>query len=224
MKLGIYYPITPLVITQQFGVNGEYYQANGIKIVGHNGIDCLAYHGQPVYAAHDGTAYYETDDTGGHGVVIVSDKAYDYKTIAGKNIQCFFKSIYWHLAKEPKYASPILVLAGNKANTGKGFPVKAGDLIGFADSTGLSTGDHLHFGFKPIVSGKAATSGDAPDVGIGDWINVEQHNGYLGAINPEPYFNGHFAGDAPKIIANLTWQVKLLTSAVELLTKLVHKS
>jgi len=162
-KISLYYPVSPARFNQHFGVNGAYYQANGINITGHNGIDFGTYHGQPVHAAHDGTAYYEADDTGGHGVVIVSDKSYDFK---GK--KAWFKTIYWHLChpvKEPKYASPIY-LKHPFANSGIGFPVKAGDIIGFADNTGLSTGDHLHFGLKPIVPGPGAASGDAPDVGI----------------------------------------------------------
>lgn len=193
MKLQLSSPINPLIITQHFGGNGEYYQANGIQVIGHNGTDCLAFHGQPIYAPMDGTAYYELDDGGGHGVVIISDKVFEYK-----DTQAVFKIILWHLCdpKETKYASPIWLAVGRKANTGKGVPVKQGDLVGFADSTGLSTGDHLHFGLKPITTGKAPLSGDAPDVGIGDWVNIEQKNGYLGAINPEPYLNGTFVSTA----------------------------
>ncbi len=58
MKFTISNPITPFVILQPFGVNGDYYQAHGINIKGHNGLDLKADHGQPVYATHDGMALY----------------------------------------------------------------------------------------------------------------------------------------------------------------------
>jgi hypothetical protein len=144
-------PIYPFIITQAFGVNGEYYQSNGINIKGHNGFDLKASHGQEVYASHDGWAYYEVDDKGGHGVVILGDG---------------IKTIYWHLCdpiKEPQYTSPIT----------KPRNVKAGEVIGYADSTGFSTGDHLHFGIKEINA-------------KGETINI--NNGYSGAIDPTPYF------------------------------------
>ena len=215
-KLSLFYPLTPYRINQGWGVNGEYYRANGINILGHNGIDLGVYHGQPVYASHDGTAFYEQDDSQGQGVVIISDKAYDYK-----GGQSFFKTIYWHLCdplKEPQHASPIYKFSQG-ANNGKGMQVKAGDLIGFADNTGFSSGDHTHFGLKPIRSGQAPTSGDAPDIGIGAWINVEANNGYSGAIDPTPFWNGHVATDAAKVLANLTLQVSLLQQVINLLLK-----
>lgn len=201
MKLELYYPVSPARLNQGFGVNGAYYQANGINIIGHNGLDLQAYHGQPVYAAHDGTAFYEEDSSAGHGVVIVGNAAVD--TAYGTSV---IKTIYWHLCdpvREPKYASPIWMRAGQTANSGRGFAVKTGDLIGYADSTGLSSGDHLHFGLKPIVIGVAPRSGDAPDVGIGNWIDALPTNGYLGAIDPTPYFNGFFAPQATQAVSLL---------------------
>jgi hypothetical protein len=147
-------PVQPFIVNQFFGSNGEYYRLNGINIDGHNGIDLRTFHGQTVYASHDGDAVYETDMKGGHGVVI---KAKGYKTI------------YWHFvdpAKEPQYKSPI---DNYKIN-----PVKAGDLIGYADNTGLSTGDHLHWGLKLISD---------------EGVTLNQGNGYLGAIDPLPFLD-----------------------------------
>lgn len=154
MKL--YYPVKPFIINQDFGVNGDYYQANGINIKGHNGLDLRATHGQPIHASHDGWANYEIDDKGGHGVVI---------TTTG------FKTIYWHMVdsgKEPQYRSPI--------ENGP-IMVKIGDVIGYADNTGLSTGDHCHFGLKQIDSAENT---------------INTNNGYLGAIDPKPYLIGEY--------------------------------
>lgn len=183
-KFEIFYPVRPMTILQPFGVNGEYYQQHGINVKGHNGLDILATHGQPVYAAHDGICFPEIDGNQGNGVVIRSNEAYDYN-----GQQVYFKSIYWHLVK-----ADAVVKTGQK--------VKAGDLIGYADSTGFSTGDHLHFAIKPQAWNE------------NDWIwyNTEQDNGYLGNIDPTPFFNKYYAIDAQKVLGIYLAIKKLLDS------------
>ncbi len=181
MKFSISYPLRPFVVTQQFGVNGDYYRAHGVNIIGHNGLDLQAYHGQPIYAAHDGVAFYEVDGSAGYGVVLVSQDKWDYLSDAYVH-QVSFKTIYWHLCDstlEPQFKSPI---EGNS-----GIFLKRGDLIGYADNTGLSTGDHLHFGLKPVLS-----SDEPPFV----WASADYANGYLGAIDPTMYFDGTYVGEA----------------------------
>ena len=187
-KLELWYPIKPHYVTQPFGVNGEYYRANGINIKGHNGLDLRALHDQPVYASHDGICYPGIDSRSGYGVVIRTLEPKDYN-----GEQVYFKTIYWHFLKN------ILVKAGQE--------VKAGDLIGYADNTGLSNGDHLHFGLKP----------QAQNESNGEWWNVENDNGYGGAVDPTPYFNGFYARDAASVITNLKTQVTILKNVVELL-------
>ena len=166
-------PIKNGVITQDFGVNGAWYQAHGINIKGHNGLDFFAYHGMPIYASHDGFAYYEWDSAQGEGVVIRSKEP---MMIDGKLTA--FKTVYWHFVdaqKEPLYKSPIKCYDINS----QGQEVKAGDLIGYADNTGLSQGDHLHFALKPISEGES----------LGAMYNLNQNNGYLGCIDPTPYLS-----------------------------------
>lgn len=190
MKLSLFLPVKPKFINQSFGNKDQKYTSLGLQ--GHNGIDLRAYHGQPIYAAHTGTAFYQIDSSGGHGVVIRTNVPYEFE-----DGEAFFKSIYWHLAdsaKEPSLKSPV---EGNS-----GMQVKVGDLIGYADNTGLSTGDHLHFGLKPQGVGE----------GNGDWYNVAQNNGYLGAIDPSPYLNGYYAEDSQ-------WVIKTWISLIDLLKK-----
>ena len=64
-------------------------------------------------------------------------------------IKAHAKTIYWHLIKE------IPVKVGQK--------VQAGDVVGYADNTGFSTGDHLHFGLKPQEKGENDWT----------WVNIE---------------------------------------------------
>ena len=121
----------------------SFYQAIGLK--GHGGIDVPSGLGTPVYASHDGVVF-EAQDYGpaGIGVVIF-------------NPQERFKTLYWHL----------------KSFTVKhGDPVKAGDLIGYVNNTGYSSGNHLHFGLKRTDN-------------LGNTINFD--NGYRGSIDPLPY-------------------------------------
>jgi hypothetical protein len=183
MKLELYYPIKPWIVTQKFGETAylSFYKENKVILSGHNGIDLAAIHGQPIYAAHDGWAYYEIDAGQGHGVVLRTDKEFEYED---RNV--FFKTIYWHMCnpdKEPKYASPV-----RNATLNNPIYVKRGDIIGYVNSTGLSTGDHLHFGIKPV-----AKTGEPNNT----WYNFEQNNGMYGAIDPTPYLNGkHANGDS----------------------------
>lgn len=169
MRLKLKYPITylgPVSISQGFGEVSPTYTSMGLK--GHNGIDFRAAHGQPVYAAHDGMASFQIDSGGGCGVVLITEQEFDYE-----GSTTLFKTIYWHLCNshtEPKYASPFEDKTGFTH-------VKTGDLIGYADNTGLSTGDHLHFALKPVAKGEA----------WGTYYNTDPSNGYGGCIDPLPY-------------------------------------
>lgn len=192
-KFRIQFPVKPWVVTQKFGetVNLQYYKNNNINITAHNGVDVLAKHGQPVYAAHAGICYPGVDDKEGHGVVIRTETPYEYN---GEMVH--FKSVYWHFLKES-----AVVKTGQR--------VEAGDLIGYADSTGLSTGDHLHFSIKPQLWNE------------NDWIwyNLEQSNGMMGAVSPEPYFTGEYAIDQRIMFI----QRKLIEALTALLTLLKKK-
>lgn len=180
MSLELFYPVKPLFYNQLFGNADQKYSDLGLQ--GHNGVDFQASHGQPVYAAHDGICYPEVDLKGGNGVVIRTLQPFDYN---GQPV--YFKSIYWHLIK-----ADAVVKTGQQ--------VKVGDLIGYADSTGVSTGDHLHFGLKPQAWNEENWT----------WYNVEQNNGYLGAIDPIPYFNRYFAQDAQKVVGIYQTIINLL--------------
>ncbi len=166
-KLQLYKPVRPWIVTQKFGETKllSYYKENGVFFNGHNGMDIACEYNSPIYASHEGVVEVQVDVNQGYGVVVISENTYDYK-----DGQAHFKTIYWHMINS------IQVKTGQK--------VKAGDLLGYADSTGLSTGNHLHYGLKPM--GKNLD---------GTYYNLEPSNGYTGAIDPEPYLIDKYAED-----------------------------
>lgn len=132
-------PISPWSISQRFGENRACVDiATGTKFItcdgnnpppgyksvykdgGHSGIDIPAKRWTRVYASYDGVVHgKETNEMRGLGIAI-------FHKIDGR----FYITKYWHLA-----AMDVDV----------GEEVKMGDFIGYADNTGWSSGDHLHF-------------------------------------------------------------------------------
>jgi murein DD-endopeptidase MepM/ murein hydrolase activator NlpD len=117
--------------TVDTGANDNGYVVNymgqgGMQYDGHDGHDYY-FPDQPIgtfiLAAADGIAYASTHR--GHGVWIQHDNGY--------------VTVYWHL---DKFAQKFRGLV----NTGRGIPVKAGDLLGSSGKTGFVIGSpHLHF-------------------------------------------------------------------------------
>jgi hypothetical protein len=162
MKLKLNYPVKNVSVNQSFGNVDSKYTSLGLKA--HNGIDYYAEDGTPVLAAHDGTVTYAgLDGSNGNLVVIMTDTPFEYG-----DGEAYFKTLYGHLK-----TGTFKVTAGQK--------VKTGQIIAHADNTGFSSGSHLHFGLKPVMQGEQ------------DWIwwNMEQNNGYNGAIDPTPYLPSH---------------------------------
>lgn len=194
-KLELYFPLKPWSVNQPFGNKMPIYTSLGLD--GHNGIDAFALDGTKIYAAHDGVVTFAGEDgSAGMGVVLRTNEK---KTWKGGE-PAFFKTLYWHMRKDG-----VLVRPGQK--------IKAGDLIGLADNTGLSTGSHLHFGLKPVYQGEADW----------EWWNVAQTNGYKGAIDPAPYFNGYAAQDAQTLLSTLQTIIAKLTEAVRIAALHVKK-
>lgn len=177
MKFTLKYPIVPATINQKFGEGKDYYKKN-LGLDGHPGWDFQAKDGQPVYASHDGiVTFVGYDGAGGLGVVIRTKDKYEYG--AG---DVYFKTVYWHL----KTGSVVVKVDQD---------IKCGDLIGGADNTGLSTGTHLHFSIKPVYQGEQSWQ----------WSNIEQNNGFAGAIDPAPYWTGEYAYTDNKFPVNIKY-------------------
>src|SRR3990167_4422512 len=167
MKLQLFWPLKPFIVSQYWGENPDFYQKN-YGMLSHNGEDHVGITGQTIYAAHDGIVTFTGEDgRGGLGVVVRTQEQYDYL-----NGQSFYKSIYWHILPNSFKVKP-------------GDIVKAGTPLAQCDSTGFTGGSHLHFGLKPVEQGESDWQ----------WLNIEQGNGWFGAINPESYWNGKYAAD-----------------------------
>jgi hypothetical protein len=109
------------VVTQSFGVNPQIYRRYGMP--GHEGVDMRALTNTNVYACADGDVYevHTKPNDHAYGIHVRLQHRDGYKTI------------YAHLAR-------ALVAMGDR--------LKAGDLVGRADSTGNSSAAHLHLSLK----------------------------------------------------------------------------
>lgn len=192
MKLELYLPVTPYSLNQPFGNNplnadgtsyyAKFLDSTGHPMKGHMGTDLKSTHGQPVYAPCDGMAFYVGPDPhGGDGIYVQATGTYDYE-----GGQAYMRVIHWHLCSkdDPQY-KPLI------PTDGASYPVKAGDLLGYADNTGApfeSNGDHLHWGLLPVHANGQP---------------IHPDNGFGGCVDIMPYWNGKFAASIP-VAAALT--------------------
>ena len=132
----------------------------------HKGVDWAAPIGRPVFAAFDGKISYAGDgEDYGNFIKVKHD--------AGRETR------YAHLSKFAQNAKP-------------GTAVKAGDIIGYVGTTGLSTGPHLHFelyvagrAIDPLQDVVAAVASDGSAVGkLVDRIIRVESGGSATAKNP----------------------------------------
>lgn len=191
-KLELWYPVKPNTITQGFGVNGKWYQDHGINIVGHNGLDFFCTLGQEICAAHDGLVIFSgLEANNGEYIEIITNEEKDMDGVIA-----YAKTVYCHFQRGGR-------------NVAVGDKVVAGQVIGYAGSTGLSTGVHLHFGLKRDTKGKGPI----------DYATLDWNNGYFGALNPKKYFNGFYACDAVKVQGTFSKIIDLLKQMITNLTK-----
>jgi len=142
-------PLKYCVISQIYGVNWtgipDAYTRWGLKA--HNGEDMRIAPDEICKATHSGIITRADYDKNGFG---------NYIEILDETRM--FKTIYAHGKK----------LLKSRTNN-----VKTGDDLMVCDSTGFSTGNHLHFGLKFLN---------------GDGSVKDYNNGYFGSVDPAPYF------------------------------------
>lgn len=143
-------------ITQKFGENLLDYTKicyDGECLIGHNGVDIAVLRGTPVVACTEGDVIQALTGAlpggGGYGnqVAILETTESGYR-----------EWVYAH-------ALSVFVKIGDHVNKG--------DVIMLADNTGMSTGDHLHFGKRERDKNKNV---------------LNYNNGYFGYSDPMPLF------------------------------------
>lgn len=179
-------PVKTNWISQRFGENRlPIYKERGM--LGHNGIDFASKYGEPIYwpcVDYEGMVYqHHIDTAGGYGIDILA-----------KTEDKVYKLRFWHLVK-----------GGDMPRIGT--TLSTGDLVGYADNTGHSKGNHLHFGLKPQVIDK-----------FGNYRNEFPDNKYYGAIDPMPFYNNIYVRD---YMVNLTGQVTILKRIIYLIKNFI---
>lgn len=118
-----HWPTRYKTVNQRWGANPEYYAQFGLP--GHDGVDIRALLGTDILAVAPGVVSSVYTDPNGHnyGIHVRLDHGDGWQTI------------YAHL---------------QQATVTQGQQVTGGAIIGKADSTGNSTGTHLHFGLKRL--------------------------------------------------------------------------
>lgn len=166
----------PASVGQPFGGHWADYSQFGLD--GHNGQDFPAPKGTPIFAVADGFIVEQTAKDTGYGLRI-SQRVDD-----GKKHYLF---VYGHIER---LENPVdLPYNWNE----KGHAVKRGQVIGYVDSTGFSTGNHLHLGMYEYDQN-------------GNKLN--SNNGYGGAIDPMPFIRNKM--EIFKILGEETLVVKNL--------------
>lgn len=150
--------------SQGFGLNPGTYAQFGMK--GHNGEDYACKEGTGIYAAAKGFCAFVGEDAKGYGKHVVqicsTDTANRYLYI-----------IYGHMLKQE-------VIVNEQ--------VEAGQLLGFVDSTGFSTGNHLHFGVRYIERRKPNAGETQMIINNVIYTILDYNNGYFGYVDPLPLF------------------------------------
>jgi hypothetical protein len=182
----IYNALPRAVMSQGFEAKPEmveFYKKLGMN--NHGGYDFYANDGEKLYFDCSCSGYVlntEVDASGGLGINIITEDK-----------DGIFKHRYWHL---------------------KGFAVKAGDevesgqLLGWCDNTGASTGSHLHRDMK--LMGKNPTNGSL--------YVVYPNNGTYGTVRWDDYYTPIFILDQ---IKNLKGQVSILQKLIDLWTIII---
>ena len=197
-----YNPVKNTFVTQKFGENKACQNVDG-KVIGstngicplgfdpmykkmgmdgHNGFDFITWSGQPIYHSFDfkGWIRTEVDTAGGMGIDIISTEPLLKCPICGQ--KHYLKARYWHNKRNEFEGERLATFKW--VTKYKDLIVGLGDKIALSDNTGLSSGDHLHFGLKWCDK---------------EGNGIHSNNGYYGAIDINDMHENIFVGDVVEI-------------------------
>lgn len=182
------YPICPFIVDQEFGENKACYNPFTKKVVikengvcpaysfdlyvssgmkGHNGLDSRAYVGKVLRHVGPKGLVTRIEHDRNKGLLV---EVITFATFDWGDGKDYLKIGYCHL-------DSILVQVGDE--------VGGNTILGKCGNTGASSSPHLHLEVKPVDNNS-----------YGEWYNVVQDNGFNGAIDPRPFFNGKYAPGA----------------------------
>lgn len=142
-------------VSQWFGGNPEMYAQFSLK--GHNGIDIGFPKGTEVVFPIRLWVTFVSNSAKGYG-----------KYLFGQTEEKFIDGTGYYLELVFAHFDEVV------ATPNKWYEI--GELIGYGDSTGFSTGHHLHLGIRPYVRLNQTS-----------FKQLNLNNGYLGYVDPEPY-------------------------------------
>ncbi len=170
-----------------------------LGMLGHNGIDAGTFYGEPVYYQFqwDTFAKNEHDRDGGVGVDLISKEPILECNEPNCHQTHHVKLRTWHHVKSLVYDN-------------QQFPQNTFIKIALSDSTGVSTGNHVHFWYKWC---------DASGGGL------HGNNGYYGCIKPNAViYDNQFIGNIVKKPADPLTLLDALRKLVLQLQKLVNNA
>ena len=203
----------------------EFYSLLGMH--GHNGKDWAIFRGEAIYFNVDipNVRWYaerDTDDDQGIGIRVKSinpikfeepdlpAEMSDHSKRYWKehNGMMYIQMLYWHI-KESALAGKPQIQVGTFAD---GKPqmraeIKLGDLIAFGNSTGASSGDHVHEAMK-----FAEASG----------FTIGNDNGYYGAVDHNKWHENKFVGEVVKVKEQAMTAIKLAHEVIAIVKAFIQ--
>lgn len=166
MKLSLYYPLKPYKVNQAWGIYNPAYEQFGFNH--HNGTDMFTTLGEVARAMCDGKVIETGYNPTGSGKYVI----YQTGPVECEDTTCLVNLYYMHADKQ-------LVVAGDK--------VRTGDPILITDSTGFSTGQHLHVtGYRLALDGIT---------------RLDTNKDYDDTFDIAKYFNGLYAEDVGVLLS-----------------------
>jgi len=189
--------------------NSEKLYTGALNMKGHSGEDWVAYYKEPVLfpVVAPGIEWEAVTMTDSLGAIIVRVRS--TTPVPLKSLPRHIRGKLDMISNQYRdlggklYLQFWFVHLQSSAIFGKK-KVEPGDILGYADSTGASSGNHLHWSMK--VSD------------INSWFYVDGDNGYQGTIDLDPYFTNTYILD---VLANESTSIRALQLRIIILSRKV---